>query len=128
MTRAQAARASWSANSETPPHPWTRTVTPGPTPSSAEYAVTVAQGRVAAVEMLGLGHQPLFVDGDVFGQPPVEVGVVVLAGCALGVPPNQRGLKEFTTRSPALNRVAPGPVASMTPAASDSGTRSAGTG
>ena len=51
MTRAPAAWAIWSAKIDTPPEPWTRTVSlafSGPLTIRARHAVTPAVIRVAA--------------------------------------------------------------------------------
>ena len=51
ITRAPAARASWSPKIDTPPVPWTSTVSPARScaaSNSAWYAVTPAHGKLAA--------------------------------------------------------------------------------
>ena len=128
MIRAPASLANWMAKMETPPVPWVSTVSPGlipPPTTSACQAVSAAQGKVAASSKLrcsGMRTRPSSGSAtSSASMPSASPPRAERAFVSSSWPPIQAGMKLAATRSPGLNRDAPGPAASTSPAPSDRG-------
>ena len=132
---APSACASCSPRIDTPPVPWSSTKSPGcvrPRVTSAFHTVTPAQGRVAASSYdryFGSFTRPFSSSVtycDNMPSTPPPSALAMYSGC--GRPSNHFGKKIAATRSPFLKRVTPGPVATTSPAPSESGTSVGGFG
>ena len=128
-TRAPSLLANCSANSETPPVPCVTTTEPGltaPCSTTADHAVSAAQGKAAAVSVEtdgGRGASASSAIVTVSRSTPSPGPPSALANFAIsGSPAIQLGKKEITTRSPGRTRAHPGPTASTVPAPSEQGT------
>src|SRR3954469_3604529 len=128
MTRSPAALASCSANTETPPVPCSRTVSPGTgreCSNSACQAVTPAQGKAAPCSSVSEGGTATNPSSEkilyslstpLMDPPKADANLSRLIG-----PSIHFCMKQPATRSSFRQRVTSGPIASTRPTPSESG-------
>jgi hypothetical protein len=129
MTRAPIILANWSAKIDTPPVPWTSTVSPAFTPprvTRAFHAVSAAQGNVAAsssVRWEGVRITPCRSrvtnsESVPSRSPPSEEA----AFSEVSSPSSHSWKNVPMTLSPFVHSVTPSPTAAISPAPSEPGT------